>query len=277
MLSAADGSCCQQALLDAIRNATRNGAVSFSAEEVMEQTVKALNAASDDDLKRVVLGYFNELLRTGVVGLGNAREIAAGIGLRPPWPNGAAHLTPQGEETLRQASRDPINLPGYLAYLDQETPLDPITRGYVEEALNTYRACCYKATAVLIGAAVEKLVLALRDELVARLDAKGITPPKGLEAWQVKTALEAAAKRILHDLASEVKKTKDDRLRKLLEDAEARLAPIAAEFRRTRNDAGHPASLAPVNPADVHCNLLLFPSTAKVLQGLTKWITEYYS
>jgi len=58
-----------------------------------------------------------------------------------------------------QASRDPINQPGYLSYLDQEVRLDEVTRNYVEEALKTYRACCFKATAVLIGAALENLVM----------------------------------------------------------------------------------------------------------------------
>jgi hypothetical protein len=81
----------------------------------------------------------------------------------------------------------------------------------------------------------------------------------------------------LDDLADEFKKTKDENVRKLREDAESRLAPIAAEFRRTRNSAGHPASLDPVNPADVHANLLLFPSAVNLIARLKEWVIKHYA
>jgi hypothetical protein len=280
MASAVNGSKIPEAMLDAIRANSRNGSVSFSPDDVMKQVVGQLNAASDEDLKRAVLCYFNDLLRTGVVGIGDKEsidpKIRVSFGPTAEWPHGKCYLTPDGKEVLNQASRDPINSPGYLAYLDQEATLDDVTRGYVVEALNTYRACCYKATAVLIGAAVERLVLALRDELRTRLNAIRSKPTKGLDAWQVKTALEAIAKQILPDLSAEARKTGDENVKKLEEDSQARLLPVAAEFRKIRNDAGHPASLTPVNPSDVHCNLLLFPSTARLLQRLKEWVVSYY-
>ena len=75
---------------------------------------------------------------------------------------------------------------------------------------------------------------------------------------------------------TDAKRRPDEIVRKLREDAESRLLPIAAEFRRLRNDAGHPASLGPVDPADVHANLLLFPSTAKLFKRLRDWVVSYY-
>jgi hypothetical protein len=109
------------------------------------------------------------------------------------------------------------------------------------------------------------------------LKARGDQVPKDLdEAWQVKKVLELIADKVLRDLSADAKRRKDDELRLLHEDAEARLRPVAAEFRKTRNAAGHPASLGPVHPADVHANMLLFPSTAKLLARLKKWVTDYY-
>jgi hypothetical protein len=116
--------------------------------------------------------------------------------------------------------------------------------------------------------------LDLRDELRKGLSTTGRKAPKGLDAWQVKTELEAAGQRLLEDLQQEVKKTKEEGLRKLHEEAEARSTPLAAEFRKTRDSAGHPASLDPVHPADVHANLLLFPSTAKLLARLKDWVVR---
>jgi hypothetical protein len=235
---------------------------------VINKAIERLGSApTNKALKRALLAYWNDLIRGGMVGFGDGNG---------EWKTATCFVTEEGKETLQHASRDPINYNGYLAYLDQEVSLDPIARGYVEEALNTYRACCYKATAVLIGAAVERLVLDLRDELLPRLKARNIQVPKGLDAWQVKTVLEAAAKQLLADLDREAKRTKDDDLRKLLDNAQARLQPVAAEFRKTRNEAGHPASLDPVHPADIHANLLLFPTTAKLFAQLKEWVLKYY-
>jgi hypothetical protein len=280
MPTASNGSRCQQVLLETIQRESRDGTVSFNPVDVMRAAVQTLDAQADEDLRQAILYGFNDLLRTGVIGLGETKKLdpKSGTDYVGKWPHGVCHVTPDGLETLKRASRDPINRPGYLAYLDHEAPLDSVTRGYVEEALNTYRACCYKATAVLIGAAIEHLVLVLRDELVHRLKARRATVAKGLEVWQVKTILEAIAKQILPDLAGDArKKPSDESLRNLVAEAQARLQPTAAEFRKIRNDAGHPASLDPVKPADVHANLLLFPSTAKLLLGLTKWVADYYT
>jgi len=68
----------------------------------------------------------------------------------------------------------------------------------------------------------------------------------------------------------------DEAVRKLKEDAESRLLPIAADFRRLRNHAGHPASLGPVLATDVHTNLLQFPSTARLIMQLKQWVAANY-
>ncbi len=275
---ASNGSLLQRVVLEAIQNYSSDGSTSFDPRDVLSAAVEKLGNPSDNALKLAVLCYFNDLLRSGVICLGDVSKVNSGFGLNNPqtaWPHGSCHVSPAGVSVLQQASRDPINPTGYLDYLDQEAKLDPVTRSYVEEALKTYGASCYKACAVVIGAAVENLVFALRDELLPRLHNRGTKPSKGLEDWPAKTVLDAIAQHILPDLKGEAKKRDD--LRQLSEDAQARLQPIAAEFRKIRNDAGHPASLSPVDPADVHANLLLFPSTAKLLGRLTDWVSKYYS
>ncbi len=283
MQAAVAGHRCQQMLLAAIERESRSGAVAFLSEDVMQQVVKEAvkdpGAAANKDIHRAVLSYFNDLLRTGVIGLGDTEPIPGNVSFQfgpAPWPNGKAHVTPHGLKTLTQASRDPIYQAGYLEYLDQEAKLSDIAREYVVEALSTYRTCCYKATALLIGAAVETLVLELCDALVHGLHKAHRTVPSGLKKWQVKTAVEAAAKQILPDLSGEAKRAGSEELKRLADEADSRLLPIAAEFRRLRNDAGHPASLGPVNAADVHANLLHFPSTAKLLRRLSDWVTAFY-
>jgi len=47
--------------------------------------------------------------------------------------------------------------------------LNPIADSYISEALATYGAACYKATAVMVGCAAESLVLELRDAIFPEL------------------------------------------------------------------------------------------------------------
>jgi hypothetical protein len=276
-----DGNRLPLLMMEAIQSISRNGTVAFSPVDVMQKVASSIGVveASDDSLKRAILSHFDDLLRAGIVGLGDPSKVvrtAVFSSSDVAWPNGVAHLTPRGETALKEASRDPINQAGYLHYLEQDSPLDVITRGYVTEALDAYRACCYKATAVMIGAAVENLVLQLRDALVHSLTTAGKQVSSGLKAWQAKTVVDAIHVQVLPDLKADYKKTGDDARRKLHEDAAARLLSIAAEFRRLRNDAGHPASLDPVDAADVHANLLLFPHTANMLRRLRDWVVKYY-
>lgn len=269
MTTNVDSNRIHQTMLDVINDESAGGRSQFSPTTIIEKAAARLAGDREDmQLKRALLDYWGGLMRGGQISFGTVDG---------NWDSGNFHLTKDGMAAVTQASRDPTNQAGYLAYLDTVVKLEDVARGYVEEALNTYRACCYKATAILIGAAVERVALSLRDELVQRLNARHVKLPKGLDAWQVKTALETVAKKILPDLEGEVRKTKDEGLRKLYEEATARLLPIAAEFRRTRNDAGHPASLDPIHPADVHSNLLLFPAAAKVLLRLKDWVTTFYA
>ena len=274
MTNITNGDNVRQILMEAIKEHSDSGRKGVKPDRVFEAVIRKINpmpvnTERDFEVKRVVLGYWNEMMRVGYLNLGN-------IEAHQSWDAGPCFVTELGQVAQAQADRDPMNPAGYLAYLDKEAVIDSVARSYVEEALNTYRACCYKATAVLIGAAVELLVLNLRDALRDGLNKQGVSLPQGLDAWQVKTALEASAKQILPDLKGDAKRKGDESLRKLGEDADSRLYPMAAEFRRLRNSAGHPAALEPVLSADAHANLLLFPVAAKLLRRLTDWTAAYY-
>jgi hypothetical protein len=257
--------------LEGISEITRRHGTVFRPEQIFN----SLNVSMDNrNTQFQVWTDWAYLLRHGIVALANPGKTSKDgedvIGL--------FFLTKQvGKQAIEHADRDPINKAGYMTYLDQQTSIDSISREYVEEALDTYRACCYKATAVLIGAATENLLSVLRDELIKCLKNSHRTPSKKLEnAWKASELLDEVTKRISPDLKGEVTKTKDKYLGQLSQELDAKLPAVASEFRKTRNDAGHPASLQPVSQADVHCNLLLFPATARLIGQLREWITKFY-
>jgi hypothetical protein len=117
----------------------------------------------NDRVQKAILTYWHGLVCSGQIGWGRDVDQAG-----PPW----WHLTERGRETLRHASRDPMNPDGYMKYLQQSGALDPIAGSYIEEALKTYGASCFKATAVMVGGATERMVG--RDGLPRRARARAV-------------------------------------------------------------------------------------------------------
>jgi hypothetical protein len=104
----------------------------------------------DRSVEQALLIVFYDLFRTGY--------LSWGCDLPNPNPP-FFHVTDLGRQALALRSRDPANPDGYLAHLRDRTAIGPVTDSYVTDALNTFNAACFKATAVMVGAAAESLVL----------------------------------------------------------------------------------------------------------------------
>ena len=143
---------------------------------------KVLNRQPDRQVERALLASFYDLFRTGYLSWGHDLANPA-----PPF----CHVTELGLRALAQRSRDPANPEGYLSHLRSRAGISSLTHSYVVEALNTFNAACFKATAVMVGAAAESLVLQVRDRLVERLQAIGRPIPSGLTDWRLKRILVA--------------------------------------------------------------------------------------
>jgi hypothetical protein len=134
----------------------------------------------DRSAEQALLTVFYDLFRTGYLSWGHDLPNP-----NPPF----FHVTALGRLALALRSRDPANPDGYLAHLRARAPLSPVTDSYITEALNTFNAACFTATAVMVGAAAESLVLGVRDTLLARLKALGHSVPAALNDWRVKRIL----------------------------------------------------------------------------------------
>jgi hypothetical protein len=176
------------------------------------------------------------------------------------------HLTDRGNSALERISRDPANPEGYLAYLNSKTKLNPIAKSYIIEAISTYTAMCFKASAVMIGGASESLILELRDTLKARLQVLGRPGVKDLDQWQIK--------KVLNGLVTELDPHKKAMGSKLSGAYEAYWPAFTQPIRAARNDAGHPSSIDPISLETVHANLLIFPELASLAENLRDWISS---
>jgi hypothetical protein len=177
---------------------------------------------------------------------------------------GHSHVTPLGETVLRDLDRDPANPSGFLAEVRPWIEPDAIAWGYVAEAVHSYNAGCDRGAAVLLGCAAEALVLDVRDALVVRLESRSAKVPKALMDWKAKPVIDeidrivrGGATKLPHDLAERV---------------DAHWRALFHHVRMARNEAGHPASVRPVERTAVHGNLLLFPALARLARDLREWI-----
>jgi hypothetical protein len=250
-----DGFSIRQTLLQVCEKYARIGPGYFQSSPVLNETAKRLGIRSLED-QQALLTVWGDLFRLGVLAWGYDLSNTA-----PPF----MHLTEVGRRTISNLSRDPYNPAGYLAAVRPLLAPGSVALSYLEEGVNTFQAGCLKATAVMVGAAAESLVLDVRDALVARLNSIGTPVPARLTDWRVKTARDA--------VEAEVEARRAQLDRRLYERFSAYWVAVSDQMRLARNDAGHPVSTDPVTHETVHAALLLFPEFAGLVQDLTAWIS----
>lgn len=214
--------------------------------------------------QQALLTVWHDLFRNGHLAwgydIGNAN---------PPF----CHLTETGRNTLRNLSRDPSNPDGYMQYLNNQGPIDPIAESYIKEALRTYNNNCYKATAVMVGVAAESIVLELRDVLVTKMSSIGKHPSRDLKGDLIKKVLDAIEKELLPYTTKGVPTPMPT---SLAESFSSYWPAFTSQIRAIRNDTGHPNSVDPVTPETVHAALLIFPLQVKLTLDLTSWLNTSY-
>jgi hypothetical protein len=249
-----DGLQVRRALLEICRENAQMGPGFFQMGPILNKIAQRLDVRSTED-QQAVLTVWSDLFRSGI--------LAWGYDFANPSPP-FIHLTEVGRRTLSNLSRDPYNPDGYLSAIRPHLAAYPVVYSYVEEGVRTFEAGCYKATAVMVGAAAESLVLNVRDALVARLTTLAAAIPPQLNDWRVKTVRDA--------IETEIENRRAQLHRPLYERFSGFWMSISDQMRIVRNDAGHPISVDPVTHDTVHGNLLLFPSFAELVNDLIPWI-----
>jgi len=255
-----DGQQIRKVLLEVVDEYSQIGPGYFQTNSVLRKVSKQLGLRGNLEFEQALLTIWHDLFRTGY--------LAWGHNLNNPDPP-FCHLTDQSRKTLENLSQDPANPDGYLTHLAELVTLNPIAKSYLDEALKTYNLNCFKAAAVMIGAAAESIVLELRDTLSGRIRELGRSPTRDLADWRIKKVLNAIQK--------ELDSHKRNMSRKLAEAFEAYWPAFTHQVRVARNEAGHPSSIEPVTRDTVHASMLIFPELAKLASDLKAWIVSDYA
>lgn len=249
-----DGKTIRKVLLEVVESFKNKGPGMFQQGAVLEGVAQKLQL-EDIDSQQALLTIWSDLFRVGYLAWGYDLQNSS-----PPF----IHVTERGRTALAHFSRDPFNPEGYLSYLKFNSTINPVTESYVKEALATFNAGCYKSSAVMIGCATESIIMQLRETVLTKIKANGNTPTANLSDWKVKTVIDS--------LDDEFTKRLTAFPRDLREIYESNWSVFISQIRRSRNDAGHPTSLDPVNEDIVHSSLLIFPELIKLIFLLEDWV-----
>jgi hypothetical protein len=138
----------RQVVLERVKAHSDQSNNNMQSSALLRDICNQLGATNDQALREAVLTFFHDLVCSGQIAYSTA-------GSSGPLNPDNCFVTKRGRETLKHLSRDPHNPDGYMEYLRTQAELGPIAQSYVEEALQTFGTHCYKATAVMIGAAAE--------------------------------------------------------------------------------------------------------------------------
>jgi hypothetical protein len=170
------------------------------------------------------------------------------------WP--FLSLTEYGEEVVMAGRVQPHDTEGYLEGLAEERPLDKVEERYLPQALEAFRRNLPDASAVMLGAVSEHLLLQLGEAI------EGKDPAS---AAAVRRKLDGPALGLLTFLQDYFSSRRTALPRELRETLDTTFVGIASFIRVTRNDAGHPAIGRPVERDQAFVALQLFP-------GYRSWV-----
>lgn len=245
----------KEVVLSVIEELSQRGWSSLQFEGILGEAAKRLHIERDIKQEEALLTFCYDLFRQGQLSWGKNL-------MNPNAP--FCHLTDRGRETLRNISRDPANPDGYMAHLLSRTTLNPISESYIREALQTYNANLFKATAVMVGCAAESISLELRDKIVSKLKSLPQDVPENLQDWRIRTVLQAI---------QDVLEPQKSKMPRDLREAYGSYWPaFTQQIRTVRNEAGHPLSVDPVTADTVHSSLLIFPELALLSANLKDWV-----
>ena len=248
----------RQAMLEVVNRCS--GQRHLQTNEIIDGTLSELGISRPNvDMQRVILDMFQDLFRKG--------QLTWGCDFSNPNPP-FCHVTERGRETLQNLSRDPANPDGYLNQT-QLSNINEISLSYIKEALQTYNSNCFKAAAVMVGAASEALVVEFRNEITESPISLTEGNKRKLSNWNIKT--------ILTEIGKVLEREKVNMPHLLCEKYEAYWSAFTQQIRMVRNEAGHPSNIDPVTYDTVHASLLIFPELANLVNELSMWITSYNS
>jgi len=182
-------------------------------------------------------------------------------------------VTEYGKQVVAAQKPQPYDPDGFLEEFRRQNPnANPVVLDYLEEGVRAFNYGCFKAAAVMIGAASEKAILLLKDQFEANITdgAKKAAFEKDCKkSWAVTNQYRVLKDR-LDKMADAKKLTRD-----LSETVAAELPGCFEMIRRQRNAAGHPDIVARHDPDSVFLNLRMMSEYMRGVHALIEYFHNH--
>lgn len=209
--------------------------------------------ALEDEIYDMVWGLISEGVYTPTFG---TRD--------PDLPH--LRATQYGKKCFQAGELTPHDPDQYLARVKKDCPgIDDITLLYLSEALSTFRAGNFLATAVMVGVAAEQTLLRLAASSLAALDTS-----QKQQKFRAATHGKGA-KQKHEELMTRLKSPVTSFPKSLGMNLEQHLGGIYDLIRQTRNDTGHPTGRK-LERYETNALLLLFSTYCKTAHELMDWL-----
>ncbi|MEO7860690.1 MAG: hypothetical protein ABIU05_09625 [Nitrospirales bacterium] len=182
-----------------------------------------------------------------------------------PTPNWF-HITQKGRQWILSTDPVPEDPDGFIAALDALIQnLDSVIKQYLVEAVVTYNRQAWFASAVMVGAASEKVVYMLLESLLPVTGgSEGLAIEKSIKERNLPKMFEQINKVLTgHRKSSNLPYD-------VHEGCEHHLMSLFEAIRVQRNEAVHPI-VGQVTPVTVRLTLSAFPSACRKVYDLIAW------
>lgn len=211
---------------------------------------------------KIVLEYFWGLARIGVVAVpGDLLQVLTG---RTP----RMVLTHRGRQLLERGQLSPHNTSKYLSAVEARVAQpDEVALTYLSEAAEAWKTGLNRSSAVMLGCACERLVLALGEAI----------GQSNHVPWAQKIGSKLAKKVFISELFEDIRgcliELKGQKLlpRELGDALDRKLAAIFDHARGLRNVTGHPTG-EDITSEDAEAGLLLFPGFYELVDRLIQQV-----
>ncbi len=184
---------------------------------------------------------------------------------QPAPENWKLILTESGRAAAKDGAVNPDNSGEYLKHLKQSVPgANDVVFRYASEAVVTYNARCYLASAVMLGAASEAAFIDMALSFGNWLPVGSNEQKKMLES--VKSKRQNYLTKFA-EFRKRVKKYKNQLPNELADGMSLTMDSVLDLLRVYRNDAGHPTGKT-INRDDAFINLQMFARYLQKLYGL---------
>lgn len=195
------------------------------------------------------------------------------LGYIVPWPSTPNspnlnwfHITPKGQQWIGSSESIPEDSGRFIDALNALIPnLDSVIKQYIVEAVVTYNRQAWFASAVMVGAASEKVVYILIESL--------LTVTGGSDRRAIEKAIK---ERNLPNMFEQINKVLTIHREsghlpyEVLEGCQPHLLSLFEAIRVQRNEAVHPTT-GQVTPTSVSLTLSAFPSACRKAYDVIEW------